>query len=148
MSPSLKVALPWLTGGVAIGISLNWLFNRYVKNKKAVDKDQILDVIFTNDQTESDTINGVHYLELSNLKNFTPRNLARIMEIINSAKHTIDAAVYLFNVKELGEAMIKAHQRGVTVRVLGCKSMAGATGTQFPEMRSAGKFRLSESFEK
>lgn len=99
----------------------------------------IMEVIFTNDHTEEARVQNVPYIDVGNIADFTPRNMGRIISMLNSAERSIDAAVYLFNVKELGRAMIDAHRRGVKVRMVGCKSMAGATGTQFPELQSAGK---------
>lgn len=117
---------------LAIGTATYYV-SRWRKNTQ-----EIMEVIFTHDKTEEENTLNVKYLEVSDLQ-FTPRNLKRIEEYINSAVVSIDAAVYLFNVKQLGSALIRAHERGVTVRVVGCKSMQGATGTQFQELRKAGK---------
>lgn len=140
MSSSWKSVFSWIAGGFATGVAAHWLFGRYAKRGLTGLQNEVMEVIFTNDRTEAEATQGINYLELSNLKDFSPRNLTRIKEAINSAKSTIDAAVYLFNVKELGDAMIRAHERGVTVRILGCKSMAGATGTQFPDMLNVGEY--------
>lgn len=97
-----------------------------------------MEVIFTHDKTEEERTRNVNYLGISQLK-FQPKNLERIEEYIDSATKTIDAAVYLFNVAKLGEAMIRAYERGVAVRIVGCTSMQGATGTQFATLHAAGK---------
>uniref|UniRef100_A0A336KH12 Mitochondrial cardiolipin hydrolase n=1 Tax=Culicoides sonorensis TaxID=179676 RepID=A0A336KH12_CULSO len=109
----------------------------YYVQKRLKNEQEIMEVIFTHDKCEEERTKNINYLEISQI-NFTPRNLKRIKAYIDGAQKTIDAAVYLFNVKELGSAVIRAHERGVTVRVIGCSSMQGATGTQFADLNRAG----------
>jgi len=44
---------------------------------------------------------------------------ARVVHAINESKYTIDAAVYSFTSNEILEALVKAQERGVTVRFVG-----------------------------
>lgn len=112
----------------------------YVMQKHLKNKDEIMEVIFTHDKCEGERTKNVKYLDISQL-DFSPRNLARIEEYIEAATKTIDIAMYLFNVKQLGEAIIRAFERGVAVRVVGCSSMQGATGTQFGTLSARGESR-------
>lgn len=127
-----KSAVIGSIGTLAVG-TVAYFLQKYLKNKA-----EIMEVIFTHDKCEGERTKNVKYLEISQL-NFSPRNLLRIEEYINSAAKTIDAAVYLFNVKQLGAAITRAYERGVTVRIVGCSSMQGATGTQFGELNRAGE---------
>lgn len=134
MNFQTKSAVIGSIGTLAVG-TVAYFLHKYLKVN-----DEIMEIIFTHDRLEDRTKN-VKYLEISHL-NFSPRNLVRIEQYINSAKKTIDAAVYLFNVKQLGAAIIRAYERGVSVRIVGCSSMQGATGTQFGELHRAGNFNF------
>ncbi|XP_063699874.1 mitochondrial cardiolipin hydrolase [Culicoides brevitarsis] len=120
-------------GTLAVG-TLAYFTHKYLKSRKSED---IMEVYFTHDTCEEQHTKNVKYLSISEL-DFFPRQLTRIVNYINSATKTIDAAVYLFNVKQLGEAMIQAYERGVAVRIVGCSSMQGATGTQFGDLHRHG----------
>lgn len=50
-------------------------------------------------------------------------HLERMVQFINSAKHNISLCIYSCSSHELSEAIIRAHKRGVRVRILGCFSM-------------------------
>jgi phosphatidylserine/phosphatidylglycerophosphate/cardiolipin synthase-like enzyme len=43
---------------------------------------------------------------------------SQLISVINSADKTLDVAIYSFTDTKIGDAMIQAHQRGVTVRVI------------------------------
>lgn len=144
------------------------LTKKLLPNNETAPNDEMMEVFFTNDRTEP-RIQGVSYLDVSSVQDLddnSPRNLARIVQLLNSAERTIDVAVYMFNVKvrltssqaassreiqmsifqALGKAMIDAHNRGVIVRILGCKTMCGASGNQYPEMTKAGESSCEKEF--
>lgn len=123
---------------VACGLTI-WLINRAINSRKKPKDEPIMEVIFTNDKTEEVATRGLNYLQLSQLDSRCKiKNLSRIIEYVDSAKRCIDVAIYMFNVKELGKAFIRAHERGVIIKIVGCTSMAGATGTQYPDLTNAG----------
>lgn len=132
---SSKSAIFGSVGTIVAGFFAYLAFKRWKS-----DEDEIMEVIFTNDRSEEERTRNVRYLDVAQL-NFAPRNLLRIEAYIDSAKKTIDAAVYLFNVQQLGAAIIRAYERGVTVRVVGCNSMRGATGTQFGVLQQRGEWK-------
>ncbi len=51
---------------------------------------------------------------------FSPEDatLKAIVRVIDGAKETLDIACFVFSSKEIGEAVLAAHQRGVKIRVL------------------------------
>lgn len=67
------------------------------------------------------------------------RNELRIIELINAARRTLSISMYMFTCKRLGNAVVAAHQRGVRVRVIGCKSMAYSTSSQLLRLSQLGR---------
>lgn len=68
------------------------------------------------------------------------RHIDRMVEIINAAQHSVSLYMYILTIKELSDAIIKAHERGCLVRVVSESSMAYSTGSQMRCMSDAGEF--------
>lgn len=68
------------------------------------------------------------------------KHIGRIVEIINAAQQSISLYMYMFTLKELSVAIIRAHERGVYVRVIAEQSMAYSSGSQMRYLSDAGKF--------
>lgn len=62
--------------------------------------------------------------------NCKARNEKRLIELIEAAKHTVLLAMYIFTSKRLCDAIVAAHNRGVRVLIIGCRSMAYSSGSQ------------------
>lgn len=69
------------------------------------------------------------------------KHIDRMVEIINAAQQSISLCMYMFTVKELSIAIIKAHERGVYVRVIAESSMAFSSGSQMRYLSDAGEFQ-------
>ncbi len=63
---------------------------------------------------------------------------ARLISILNAATRTVDLALYSFTDEQLGEAVIRAHQRGVAVRVIRDGSQSAVSGDENDRLRGAG----------
>ena len=63
---------------------------------------------------------------------------ARIVQEIEEATTSIDIAMYEFTRTEIGEALVDAKNRGVSVRVIMDSSEASETGSQLSRLASAG----------
>jgi phosphatidylserine/phosphatidylglycerophosphate/cardiolipin synthase-like enzyme len=50
--------------------------------------------------------------------------------------------MYFFTCKDLAEAIIRVHRKGVNVRVIADAEMADGCGTQIPKLRKYGKQQL------
>ncbi|KAK2586829.1 hypothetical protein KPH14_011847 [Odynerus spinipes] len=64
-------------------------------------------------------------------------NFNKLKKYLNSAKCTIDVCIYFFTSQKLGNAIIKAHKRGVAVRVIIDATMAQNDGSQAVSFRKA-----------
>jgi len=71
---------------------------------------------------------------------FSPRGgvTRALVDLIGSAKQSVQVLAYNFTSKLVGEAIIAAHQRGVAVELVLDKSVPGEGGGLLPEMLSAG----------
>lgn len=71
---------------------------------------------------------------------FTPSKKCEnnIIEHINDAKQSIDAAVYSLNNDEIVEALKKAHKRGVKIRILTDKLQAAQKSSKVRELYDYG----------
>lgn len=61
-----------------------------------------------------------------------------IIDYIDSAKQSIDAAVYAINNDAIVEALIRAHMRGVDVRILTDRTQAGQKSSLVPVLEAFG----------
>lgn len=62
----------------------------------------------------------------------------RLIEILEGAKETILLAMYSFTDDQLGDAVIRAHQRGVSVRVILDGAQNTAQGGEYQKLREEG----------
>lgn len=71
---------------------------------------------------------------------FTPTHhcLPLILETIQKAQQTIKVQAYSFTSKEIAEALLKAHQRGVKVIIIADKNNRTAAHTQVRDLKSQG----------
>jgi len=61
----------------------------------------------------------------------------RVVELIDAAQRSVDVAQFTFSVREIADALLRAHQRGVTVR-LAMDAGQDQPGTRSSELRDAG----------
>lgn len=71
--------------------------------------------------------------------NCKARNEKRLIQLIDSAQNTILLAMYIFTSKRLSEAIVAAHNRGVRVLIIGCRSMAFSSGSQMVLLEKLSK---------
>ena len=71
---------------------------------------------------------------------FSPRAgiAARIIQELQTAQTSIDIAIYSFTRNDIGDALIAAKARGVTVRILADSGEAGGVGSEIARLESAG----------
>ena len=77
---------------------------------------------------------------------FTPSRKCEnsIVQRINKTKKSVDAAVYAINNKDIVEALKKAHDRGVKIRILTDKLQAGNRNSKVRELYDYGiKIRVN-----
>lgn len=65
--------------------------------------------------------------------------ILKIVEFIESAKHSISLCMYLLTLRQIGEALCEAHKKGVIVRYITDAEMAGATGAKVKQLKECGK---------
>jgi len=63
---------------------------------------------------------------------------ARLISILDAATRTVDLAMFSFTDDQLGDAVIRAHQRGVTVRVIRDGAQSAGSGDENDQLRAAG----------
>lgn len=112
----------------------------HFKNKKLDDSQNIYEVFWTNNLSQSCNCN-VRKSSPENCKNnfCYVRTLHRIISLINGAQHSIDLAMYIFTSNELTGAIKKARERGVRVRIIVDKNMVHSTNSKIIELDANGK---------
>lgn len=106
--------------------------------RKILVKDEVNEVLYTNDQTQICTASHKSNNVACKNRSCYIRNIARIVKCIDSAKASIDFSMYIFTAAEPAEAVLRAHRRGVRVRVICDESMAFASGSQAVAFHNAG----------
>lgn len=66
-------------------------------------------------------------------------NVGRLIEFIDSAKYSIDLAMYTFTSYELSQAFCRALKRGVLIRIISDHEMAYSSGSQIIPLTKQGK---------
>ena len=62
----------------------------------------------------------------------------KVVQSINQANNSIDIAMFSFTSKPITQALIKAHQRGVKIKVLLDKQQAGSKYSAYPILKNIG----------
>lgn len=67
------------------------------------------------------------------------KNIGRLIELFDSVNYSIDLAMYTFTSFELSQALLRALNRGVLIRIVSDHEMAYSTGSQIIQLTKAGK---------
>lgn len=67
---------------------------------------------------------------------------SRMLRYLQDAKESLDVCIYLLTVREISNQIVKAHNRGLKVRVITDEDMANGSGSQINSFRQAGKLIL------
>lgn len=70
---------------------------------------------------------------------------ARLISLLDAATRTVDLAMYSFTDDQLAEALIRAHRRGVVVRVIRDGAQSAGRGDENARLQDAGIEVLVES---
>lgn len=65
-------------------------------------------------------------------------SLSVLMDTLQRAKRSIDACIFTFSCKEIGDVLINAHRNGIVVRVITDNEQVSASGSQVERLRRAG----------
>lgn len=74
--------------------------------------------------------------------------LVRIIRVLNAAQHSLDVCVFSITQDDLAGALLEAHHRGVSVRILTDDEQMKAGGSDIERLRDAGILVLHDSSEK
>jgi hypothetical protein len=66
----------------------------------------------------------------------------RLIQLLEEATSSLDICVFFITCRDLAEAIIRVHRKGVSVRVIADADMADGCDTQIPVLRKCGKQRL------
>lgn len=86
-------------------------------------KKSLVDVLFFTEDS-SFCRSHINSEKICNRVNCAAMNFNKLKKYLNSAKCTIDVCMYFFTSQELGNAILRAHKRGVMVRVIIDATMA------------------------
>ncbi|XP_015116833.1 mitochondrial cardiolipin hydrolase [Diachasma alloeum] len=76
------------------------------------------------------------------------RNIKKLVHFFDSAKKTLDVCIYILTYKDISDAIIRAHKRDITIRLIVDSGMSETSGcsTQLTRIRRAGiKIRMHRS---
>lgn len=66
------------------------------------------------------------------------RNLWEIIKRINKSQHSICLALYTLNLREVRDALKKAHRRGVQIRIITTENSMKELGKDFTQLKMSG----------
>lgn len=67
------------------------------------------------------------------------KHILLVVSRIDLARHSVSLCMYIVTCGEIYEALLRAHQRGVRVRVVTDAAMAGVQGTKLSYLQNKGK---------
>ena len=74
-------------------------------------------------------------------------NVSRLIDVLMSARRSLDVCVYTISSQALASALINAHQRGVIVRVITDNEQMSSSGSRIMQLRKAGiQARLNSGY--
>uniref|UniRef100_A0A1Q3EWG5 Mitochondrial cardiolipin hydrolase n=1 Tax=Culex tarsalis TaxID=7177 RepID=A0A1Q3EWG5_CULTA len=88
----------------------------------------LTEVFFANERSSRPDDAGVP------MDRFTSEHVQRIVDYLDRARLSVCLGMYIVTVDSVGDALIRARNRGVRVRVIGCASMAYSSGSQMVKM--------------
>lgn len=109
-----------------------WLYKRWT------NECEINEVLFTR-QINCDTCTGRKNTHCDNQYCFF-NTFGNIKSLIDGAQHSLYICMNIFTSVELGEVVLRAHERGVSVKISANHSTAFATGSQLSMLHTSGKF--------
>lgn len=133
---------------LGVVVSTEILYEIYCKIRKDWKKRAIFDlneVLFTNNLSTKCSLTHEKDYVCPNSFCFI-RNSARIVQLIESSSKSISICMYIFTFPEIGEAIIRAKNRGVIVRLVGCESMAYSTASVMTKLSKNSKYLTYKYF--
>lgn len=128
--------------GVCIGsevlyeVYLGWKSICQERRARQRANSHINEVYFTNERSIQANAPG------TTMANFQTEHVCRIVALLDRARVSINLGMYIITVSSIGDALLRAANRGVRVRVVGCSSMAYSTGSQMTKLANAGNFGI------
>ncbi len=126
--------------GLWIGIeTIPWWCKQYANIKK---RNEINEVIFTQHKKCPDCTpkSGNNYCSNKYCYNYT---LRQMKSFIDGAQHSLYITMNVFTNSDLGEMVLRAHERGISVKIVANESTAYASGSQIEKLHRSGGFPLS-----
>lgn len=129
MHPILKYGLYTVIAGVSLEAVLKLI--RSIQNRKI----QISEVLFTNNRSScclrpNPNCKNPYCMDIL---------LDHIVKHIDEAKSIMCIAIYIFTCKKLFDAVLRAHKRGVVIRMIVEKSMYHSTESKVRQLENAGR---------
>lgn len=126
-------------GGVVLTEILYEIYCKIRNDRKKRANFDINEVLFTNNLSTKCSLTHDRDYVCSNAYCFI-RNSARVVQLINSSNKSISICMYIFTLPDIGEALLRAKNRGVIIRMVGCESMAYSTASVMTKMSKNSKF--------
>lgn len=131
--------------GIGSGIlllSVDLLFIVYERQKKRLQQREIKEVCFL----MSNRLPCCHHSndvdsQLLNCKNDHCKGKLsnKIIQHIESANHLICIAMYMNSMNQITSAIMRAHKRGITIRIITDQSMIGSSNSKINELQRVGE---------
>lgn len=125
-----------LSSIAVLGVASTIVYHSF--RRKPTPTDKICEIIFTNPSSRCCLVRDDKLKPCSN-PYCIKKCAARILHFINSATSNICLAMNIFTYNPFCEALVNAHKRGITVRVIFDGTMAGMTESKLPFLEKHGK---------
>lgn len=119
------------------------IYQIYKRIRKSYEKRvEINQVLITNNLSSTCMISEAHVInDTKNCDNpyCYKRNYETVIRIIDSAQHSINICMFIFTMVEIANAVIRAYERGVNVKVYIDEKMSFSSGSQIQNFIMKGK---------
>lgn len=110
-----------------------WLYKQHSNRKKQSEIDEMLFIKHTDCCTRENNNNcDNEYCQYYVLR--------RMKSLIDSAQHSVYVCMNIFTSPSLGAVVLQAHERGVSVKIVGNYSTEYSSGSQITMLHANGRF--------
>ncbi|XP_011315039.1 mitochondrial cardiolipin hydrolase [Fopius arisanus] len=138
MNSAVKFGIGFLI--FSVGTELAWqLWKKYFRENKDSNYKIITEVLIFNSEGADCRTHSMTNMSCG-ISHCPVRNVRKLLSFFDSAKKTLDICIYILTSKDLTDAIIRAHERGITIRLMVDSIMSenSACSFQLTRIRRAG----------
>ncbi|XP_063981751.1 mitochondrial cardiolipin hydrolase [Diachasmimorpha longicaudata] len=146
MTSTLKLGIGFIV--FSIGSEVAWqLWKKYFRKNGTSNNGKINEALIFNFESAYCREHAMRQA-VCDIPHCPGRNIKKLVNFFDSVKETLDVCIYILTYKDISDAIIRAHRRGINIRLIVDSGMSetSSCSTQLSRMRRAGiKIRMHRS---